>query len=468
MGVLVPQASEDQRPALFAGRDRVFLAIVSAAGFVLGLVGIYHYGYNAQDFVTHRDQILTYPRTFTYSINYSAGLAWLGSFVRVHVSASHYLEAIALVFLVLNAAALWILYAFLWLSLSWWQLRYASAAFVTFVPFRVTTAVALASDAFTLPLFAAAAACVLRLCEEPRRPGTWAALGLVLVGGTLCKYSLIGLVPPIGLLLLVAIGRRLPKGGRLPWVLAAVLTLALPALVLEFQLRESMKAHGYLSGAEWTPKDAPPVMRWSDLLMLQRSDARLLSAPDYFHGKLYEPRAYSYPGLLLVSSFSDVLGNFQPPLPPVTTAWDHRTQDYVMRERSARSQALQEVSVWAGLVYSALALVGVAVCLALSVLSLTSGRPRIADAVVVLTLLALGYYAPLFYSLHRLGHPYSEGYWLPRLIIPSLLVFFILGFVALDQAAKLLERRNRHPGPLLGAFAGFTFAACLVFVGFLV
>jgi hypothetical protein len=461
------QVSESQGPARFARADWVFLGIVSAFGFALGLVGIWHYGYNAQDFAVHREEIRTYPRTIYYAINYSLALGWLGSLIRARVTTAHDLEAIALVFLVLNTAALWFVYRLIWLTLSRPALRYAAAAFATFVPFRVTTAVALAADAFTLPVFAVAAFCVVRLYSDPRRPWIWACLGIVLILGVLCKFSLVSLLPPTTLLVLVAIRRRLPSGGRLPWVMAASLALAPAVIVCEFQLRESIRVHGEVDGVEWLPRDMPPVMRWSDLLLPGVADFRLLSAPDYFKGKLYMDRAFSYPGLLHVASFSDVLSNFQPP-PTISTDWDHRYQLHIVRDRSARSQVLQEISVRAGLVFSILALTGLAFASVGSMASLVTGRPLVPDAVCVLTLLAISCYGQIFLSLPQLRHPYPEGYWLPRLVIPSLLVFFLLGFFLVERAAGLLERRGRPPGPFLVAFAGYTFAACLIFCGFLV
>lgn len=461
----MPPVSENPQPAMFTGCDRLYLASISLIGFILGLVGIRNYGYNAQDFITHRTEILTFPDTVTYKINYSLGLAWFGHFIAAHLTAAHFLEALAFAFLAFNTAALWIVYRFIWGGLERTALRYAASAFATFVPFRVTTAVVLASDGFTLPFFFVAALCVLRLCGRPNRPWTWVLLGLALLAGTLCKYSLAGVIPPAAVLVVLAIYRRRPARGRLVWFLAAVLAFAPPAVLVEFEMVQALKASGTVKGAEWNPDFAPPPMRWRDLLLFQASDVKLFSAPDYFRGELFWPRAYSYPALLHVACFTDILGNFQ--TPRVTTDWDHRSQVYVYRWRSPRSQLLQEVSVASGLVFSALAAAGLVVCGVLSVLALASDKARIPQAVTVMTLLALGYYLPQFYSLHFLARPYSLGYWLPRLVAPSLVVFFILGFVLAERAAARIERRNRNPQPLLLGFAGYTLACCAVYCGFL-
>jgi len=63
--------------------------------------------------------------------------------------------------------------------------------------------------------------------------------------------------------------------------------------------------------------------------------------------------------------------------------------------------------------------------------------------------------------------PYAAGYWLPRLVLPALLIFFGLGFVMLDILYQHLERLQTALKPLLYVFTGCTAAACLLFLSFL-
>jgi 4-amino-4-deoxy-L-arabinose transferase-like glycosyltransferase len=454
------------RAGLFTRRDLLYLGFVSAAGFALGLAGIFHYGYIAQDFVEHRDRILSFPGSFSYAFNDPPGLFWFGSLVLKLVGPAHYLDAIALAFLLINAAGLWIIYGFLWKCVSGLQLRYAAAAFVTFIPFRVIHSIVLAADGFTLPIFALAALLTLRLFENPRSLASWAALSATLSAGMLFKYLFGGLLPPVALLLAVAIWRRLAKGERLHWMLVGVLAVAVPTEVLVYQFGECAKMNGYLSKGQWLTSDQEPVMRWSDMLTLQRSDLDLSSAPDYFTGKFFIPRMYSYPALLHVCVFTDAQGSFQPNR-AVSTDWGKRATVYIVRSRSGPSQALQEASVCWCVVFSVLALAGTLYCSALSGLALLTRRPLAADATVVITALAVGFYLPIFLSLHHLRHPYNQGYFLPRLVLPAIVVFYCLGFVLLDSASRHLGRRGLSPGPFLWVFAGYTLVACLIFIGFL-
>jgi hypothetical protein len=150
-----------------------------------------------------------------------------------------------------------------------------------------------------------------------------------------------------------------------------------------------------------------------------------------------------------------------------STDWNKTTEDPIQRRRSPLSQFLQIVAVRWCIVFSALAIAGTLFCVVLSSLSLLLGMPLLADATVVVTALATGFYLPVFLSLHELTNPYASGYWLPRLILPALLVFFSLGFVMLDLGCKHLERLGRAPNRCLWLFSGFTLAVCLLFIGFL-
>jgi len=134
------------------------------------------------------------------------------------------------------------------------------------------------------------------------------------------------------------------------------------------------------------------------------------------------------------------------------------------RDRSALSQALQVWSVRLCVPYSVLAVAGTLLCGALGVASLALRRPLIPDAAVVSAALAAGFYSPVFLSLTRLNDPYAAGYWMPRLVMPAVLVFLGLGFVALDMAFARLRRGRRL---LPAAVAGYTLAVCLLFIGFL-
>lgn len=55
------------------------------------------------------------------------------------------------------------------------------------------------------------------------------------------------------------------------------------------------------------------------------------------------------------------------------------------------------------------------------------------SAALVWSALALTWYAPIAGSLPFVYHVYAMGYWLPRLTLPALWVFFASFFVAVDR-----------------------------------
>jgi|GEM_PF-1561710 len=466
-GTFVPANQAPRAADSFGAKDLVFLCSLSAAALVLGLRGILHYGYMGQDFYSHRYLILTFPGGYNYSETNPPGLYWFGSLIVGHVSSTHYLEFIALAFLLLNSLALWMVYRFIWASIEQRQLRFSAAALATFIPFRVVHSIVLAADAFTLPFFAVIAFFAIRLFREPRSISAWAGMALSASAGMFFKYTFVGLLPPIALLAGIAIWRRPAAGDRVRWSAIGFAALALPSAAFVFQMRECAKAGSDLAVGQWLSKGAPSVMRWKDILELKKSDLGLLSAPDYIGGALYGSRKYSYMGLVHVSSFTDVLNYFQPPPETVPTSWGERADHPMARERSLISQFLQVASVRLCLVYSALAVAGTLLLTVLCSLSLFLRKPALADATVAVTALAIGFYSVVFFNLHRLSDPYTPGFWLPRLVLPALLVFFCLGFVALDLVHRHTARSRILFKWLFNALALYTLAACLLFVGFL-
>jgi hypothetical protein len=462
-------ASTTGRDSPFTARDRLFLGLLVAAGFAVGLRAIYRYGYIGQDFLVHLRLILAFPSVpwwVLYVQTTPPGLYGFGSLIR-EFAPVHFLEAIALAFLVLNAAGLWIFYRFLWNSMVYWQLRYSAAAFATFVPFRLIHSIVIAADALTLPLFALAALFALRIFGRPGRLGAWIGLSLSLTAGVVCKYTFVGMLPAAALLGAAAIMWRLPSGERLRWSVVGFLALAVPSELFLLEMSESSKAKGTITDLVWLKKGEPAVMRWSDILLLKENDLKLLSAPEYFRDKIYQVRKYSYLGLLHTYSVTDAMNLFQAPPDAISTDWSQRAHKPFLRDRSARSQALQVWSVRWCLAYSALAVAGTLWYGALSAWSLLRRLPLLPDATLVMTVLAIGFFSPVFLTLTRVNDPYEAGYWSPRLVLPALLVFFSLGFVALDRLGQRWSSPLGGPVGFLRFCAGYTLVACLLFIGFL-
>lgn len=146
---------------------------------------------------------------------------------------------------------------------------------------------------------------------------------------------------------------------------------------------------------------------------------------------------------------------------------DKREQTFFVRDRSQFAQVLQEWAVRWCVPFSILGIVGTLFCGVLSVQSLLSTNPWLPNATVILTTMAAGTHSVILFSLPRINDPYTAGYWLPRLVMPSLLIFYCLGFVMLDVVCRHWNHRPAARNVFLWAFSGYTAIACLLFIGFL-
>jgi 4-amino-4-deoxy-L-arabinose transferase-like glycosyltransferase len=448
-------------------KDAIWLGLILAGAVALGLHGILHYGYIGQDFPLHLRLIQTYPDGFSFRETNPPALYWLGALIREKVTATYHLETLGLVLLALNTAALWGFYCLIWTALASRPLRFAAAAVITFVPFRVIHAVVISSDAFTVPVFAAAACGTIALLRHPGRVGWWLTLAAVLSLGMLMKYSLVGLLPAIAFALVPALWRSRADGRLMPRSALGLAALALPSAIFLWEMRESDRVQGATTYGHWKVPGTPSIMRWEDILLLKRSDRRLLSAPEYFRDKLYDERVYSYAGLLHVTTFTDSHNYFQTVPTDISTGLDHRRQDDPGRTRTGRSQTLQTWAVHWTLPLSLLALFGSLAALAAAGPVLLLGGSAIPPGAAVLAVLGFGVYAPIFFSFTQLGDPYTPGYWLPRLVMPAVLAFLCLGYVMFDLGQARLHRWPRLQALLPRVALAHGLLACALFVGFL-
>ncbi|MDB6093778.1 MAG: Dolichyl-phosphate-mannose-protein mannosyltransferase [Verrucomicrobia bacterium] len=452
---------------LFSRTTRLGLIALSLGGFCLGLRGIQRYGYIGQDYTAHHDAIVRFTESYGYHFTDPPGYSWLGHLIYRHLSPVHYLETFALLCLVLNTAALWLLYRLVWQSVKLEPLRWAAAALATFIPVRVIHSIVIAADALTLPIFILVVWFTLQLRENPRRVFAWIALNASFSIGMVIKYTFAGLLAPLLLVALSTMIQRVAPHARIRWLALMGVTLALPVALMVYQYRESSKVHGAITHVQWLPPGAPSVMRWQDMLVGQPSDAELFEAPDYFGDQLYEYRKFSYPGLVFISAVTDPLNLFQDPPPEISTAWDQRYHEGFFRGRSAGDDLLQSRATFLSFPLFVLAIAGTLVCGVLALAALLRRNSTLPDAVVVLTALAVGYFSPIFLGLPRIADPYGEGFWMARLILPAIVVFFTLGFVLLDLSIRRYASHGAWQKLFASGVLAWTALTCITYIGFL-
>ena len=178
-------------------------------------------------------------------------------------------------------------------------------------------------------------------------------------------------------------------------------------------------------------------MTWADLLLVKRSDRRILDAPTYWdtepvHAEdeysLTMRKNYSYPALFHLGIYTDVL--------------DYANEGEI-DAGAPRPEPQKTLARWAvrlGLLSSGGVFLAMLALVTRMAVALVTRRRAPTTGVVLWGLMALAWYLPLTLSFPYLHHVYDWGYWLPRLVIPALWGFGVVFFAAADG---LLVRHRR-------------------------
>jgi hypothetical protein len=436
--------------------DRILLGLTLLASLVQGLLGIGKYGYCGQDFEYHYTILRTFPAGFTYAYTNPPGIYALGYLFATLISKRFVLEGTAFVMLAFNVLSLWILYSVIRRIIASRPIRWAAMLLATFVPFRVLHSIVYSGDAVTIPIFLIVARhAIAMLDEDSASIRRWVLIGASATIGMLFKYTFIGLLPALALLAWYQFRASQRGRRRRGAALAAAICLLVPSLTFWVQMRLSERANGTTAVSQWLAPGEPTQMNVADILLLKRADRELLRAPQYFQDGLYEPHRYSYPGLVHLAMFTDVLNYFQEK-PRLSEHWDKHTRASDGLPRAREATIWSPIAVTAALPVSAAALLGALWCSVASLAWLAGKRGRAVMPLAVISLLACSFYAPIILNITKVKCPYSCGYWLPRLVMPSLLSFLILGFVIVDRAIAALPRGR-----------GICARACLVYTAIL-
>jgi len=147
--------------------------------------------------------------------------------------------------------------------------------------------------------------------------------------------------------------------------------------------------------------------------------------------------------------------------------WHNRNQEDFMRTRNETSKVLQIFAVNWCIPFTILAILGTIYYLALAIPTLIRPSRLLSQQSAIMALLAAGFYAPIFLNLPRVSQPYLAGYWLPRLVMPSLIIFLILGFASVELTLSKLPSVTDYTKIITITCLVYTAIACILFAGFL-
>ena len=308
-------------------------------------------------------------------------------------------------------------------------IRISAVALIAFLPTTLVTTVVYAADTLSLLPFVLAGWALIRCFESKttRESAFNAALcATALCFGNTCKATF--LIIPFGAALAVATSLR---AGSLS-AKRAVVVLSIAALIplaFGYWISTQAKAEEANSPArhsfDWKGTGEMTAARF---LGLKASDSVIFEAPVLFQNPhhhrptdnlLTHDNSVSYGALLALGIFSDVL-NFA----------GNNTVNQT--DRPALQQYASETSIRIGLFL----LAGSVVSVVSLTLLLLGGliRPALSPkpAILACLSLALAWYLPLTLILPFVHHVYGWSYWLPRLVLPALWVFFLLLFERID------------------------------------
>jgi hypothetical protein len=422
-----------------------------AAAFLIYILwqvnAVFHHGSFGQDFSLHLQWINDCLQRPGYFLTHQESRTnpplfhYLASVVYRLTHGIHFFEAFALLMVAANAGGLFLLWRVLQQLLHGPAMRLACMVFVLFVPFAMIHAVVLAADSVATPLFLS----LVYLFVLLTRPRSEVAFAFIVAGvtsllvlGLAIKFTCASLLPAALLVYLV-----LYRTGHLSWKRAGVGVLAVLLFPVPFGWLEMRSFTSSQLGNLGFPKNfwlnplTSPYMNLRSILWVKKRDWDLLAAPPYdvkdgpelqqedghnYPYKLLINNRYSYPGLLHLAMFTDLMNIYQ-----------YDPADLYFGPRLPKAQARMALAVKTSLPFSVLGWAGVSLMVLGALWMVARGRG--ADWVVcaILALFSLAFFLNIVLFFPFIPNVYLGGYWLPRLVVPALLYFFVLSWTFWDR-----------------------------------
>jgi hypothetical protein len=419
----------------WSGRAFVVVAFVIYLAFQLHAAAFH--GYWGQDWVTQKiwiNEATEHPWTFL--THYSQGRTnpplyhVLCGVVKRTVGLPHYLLAIGLVNVALGFAGVCFAYGVIYRLIASPLLRAASILFILFVPFAMVHAQVIASDALATPLFLLLLWLLVRVSSD--RDNKWsfvfslAFLSCLLMAAALVKFTFGSFIFATGIWAVLMWWTRLWSTRRSAVALAVVTIL--PSLVAYLNIvRYNSQQNNSLLIAP-PPALSQAAMNPRSIVWLRAADVDVLNAPAYnrkVDGKfdLLVENKHSFPALLHLAIFTDILNVYQ---------FDR--YDYYFGIRTLRNHQRMRSAVRSGILISVLTFAGVIALLAQSTITVLFRRDPRDMRIFIVLLFCLAWFANIVGFLPLIPAAYWGGYWLPRLLAPALIGFFIVGFTFLDRS----------------------------------
>jgi len=424
---------------------RLFIQI----GFALiGLYGVHTSVFMGQDWGIHQsciEQILQNPgHWFHFDVTSRPLIYWLAACCRLFTHEAYGFQLVTILFILANSSSIWLLHDALRWSIRQPVLRLSALGLFAFLPVTYVSTTVFAADNLTVSFFALSGWSLIRglTADRPAKQAGFALIGgLGLVLAQFQKFTF--LLLPLGICVAIAIDRwtgRRTGWHRELWIAGCMVSAPLlVGLGLDRAARIELVGLPTKHSYDW---QGTGEMTWRSVLWPRVEDIYLLSAPTFWEPsdrpnnnvrqaeseaarrqdgsaqRLLESNRYSYPGLLHLGVFSDVLN------------YSHPADD---KYRPEPQRSFARWSVRLGLLFS---ITGALACLGLVyrlIVSLAQRHLELPRGTLVWAVFGAVWYFPLVIQLPYIHHSYEWGYWLPRLVLPAIWSAVVVLFTETEQ-----------------------------------
>jgi hypothetical protein len=452
----VKEKSINQVPSIARNRLEIIVVIgILVAVLTLELDAVFHGGVQGQDFYQHRylaaeaakdplKWVLQGRRRMDPPIYYLVSAAVMRA-----AGPEHWLVAIGIINVLQNIAALATLYLVSRLLIGNGLLRIAAICLTAFLPAFVITSVVFSCDPpCQLPPLIMVYFGILGI---QRKVG----LRTALLVGTLaaafcigCKFIALSLIPAFVAATILAVSSRHLSFREAAIGLVVFCGVTIP-LQLFFLLQSPSSTAEPIVGNAKIRAMNPPKLQIRSVLFFRQGDWQLLNAPSHWtlalNPKTKPPsfqnrNSYSYPALLCLGTFTDVLDFFQSKAGLSSEPPESYLGGALVGKRSELNQHLMEISVRTGAVIFLAVIVSLPLFLINSLirtLRLRSQRDLLWAGTFFIAAAWLGFIVSVMPFVFG---AYTAGYWLPRLIVPAIMLFVLLFFSGLDRFSFFRRR----------------------------
>jgi 4-amino-4-deoxy-L-arabinose transferase-like glycosyltransferase len=419
---------------------RVLWACALGVSFLFSVFAAFRGGYVGPDYNTHMARILDSTRFFDFSVPDPPIYVLLAhGLFRLIGRNNGFPITLSIIQAAINILALWWFFLYSERRFKSPVLHLAFVLFLTFLPVRIMHAVSVGTDDWmTVPVFVLVLFLFDKfLSEKTSTPKNAAFLGLALALGIWSKYSFVALLPAIFVIFTFLWTKR--RWNLKRFVMICALSLVLPSALVLYSSWKSSRVQGFNTKMIWLPKGGvpgQPEMNYKDLFLVKAADLQLFRAPEMFKREPSDGNNYhvgyramhkhSYLALSHMSTFTDTQNLFQdlrvPPGLDINLTPEYKT-------RRPWKTPLNVASMSLGTLWTILALIGTPWILFGAVKNLCRGKLERED---IAALLGIAYFLLMFLPIPFVFWGCLNGYWTPRLILPSLLFFFWAAFLLLD------------------------------------